>query len=325
MNADSSSPAAHSSHADTLSPLVAALAPQGRLDLRCLFGRSFRAPHGAVGPWRAPFHVVLQGRCELELPAQGTTLALEPGTLVLLPRGTAHVLRAGSTRPRAVRQQPGLPVTLKTNLGRDEAAAVEVLCGEFEFAGRRRSLLLDALPEALAVPFAARPEAQALAGLVRLMAHEVERPGAGSAVLLTELAGALFTLLLRAHLETAPLHGGVLALMRSPRLAPALQAMLERPQQPWTVASLAALCHLSRAGFARQFVQQAGTGPLALLTTLRMDRAAQLLAAGRLGSAAVGEAVGYASEAAFHRAFVRHSGQTPARYRRTTQTQPRPR
>ena len=82
------------------------------------------------------------------------------------------------------------------------------------------------------------------------------------------------------------------------------------------MASLAARCHLSRAAFARLFAQHARTGPLELLTTLRMELASRLLALGEQDTASIGEAVGYRSEAAFNRAFARHAGQTPGRYRR---------
>jgi len=195
-------------------------------------------------------------------------------------------------------------------------ADIEILCGEFEFRGRRRSALLEALPESLVVEFAERPEFGWLQGLLRMMAHEIEQQDAGAAAIVAELSGAVFTLAVRAHLETQPEHAGVLGLMANPRLAPALAAMLESPGEPWTVEMLAARCHLSRAAFARLFAQHARTGPLELLTSLRMELASRLLAAGEQDTATIGEAVGYRSEAAFNRAFTRHAGMTPGRYRR---------
>lgn len=309
---------------DALSQLVSLVDPRGRLELRCLFGPAFAAPHVGVGPWRAPFHVVLRGECALWLPATGETHALTAGSLVILPRGAAHTLHAGPARRRApdVRARPGDLLELKTNLADDaapDAAAIELLCGEFEFRGRRRSALLEALPEAVAVQFAGRPDFAWLESLVRLMAQEVARPQPGSTALVGELAGALFTLALRAHLAAHPAHDGVLGLMRHDRLAPALKAMLDEPAAPWTVESLADRCHLSRARFARLFAEHAGAAPLAMLTRLRMELAGRLLAQGGLDTAAVGEAVGYQSEAAFNRAFARHAGVPPGRFRRQAQ------
>ena len=302
---------------DPLSRLVTLLDPRGRMELRCLFGATFAAPHDALGPWRAPFHVVLRGECELWLPDGDRTIALRPGSLLVLPRGAAHTLRAQASRAGArIRTQPGALVDVKTNVRKPEQADIEILCGEFEFRGRRRSALLEALPEALVVEFAERPEFGWLQGLLRMMAHEIAHQDAGAAAIVAELSGAVFTLAVRAHLETRPGQAGVLGLMANARLAPALAAMLESPEQPWTVESLAARCHLSRAAFARLFAQQAGSGPLELLTSLRMELASRLLALGEQDTATIGEAVGYRSEAAFNRAFARHAGMTPGRYRR---------
>ena len=300
---------------DPLSHLVTLLDPRGRMELRCLFGAAFAAPHSAVGPWHAPFHVVLRGECELWLPDSGRTVALGPGTLLVLPRGSAHMLRAGRS-PARIRTQPGAIVDVKTNVRRPAQADIEILCGEFEFRGRRRSALLEALPDALVVEFAERPGFGWLQGLLRMMAHEIAQQDAGAAAIVAELSGAVFTLAVRAHLETQPEHAGVLGLMANPRLAPALAAMLESPERAWTVESLAARCHLSRAAFARLFAQHARTGPLELLTSLRMELASRLLALGEQDTATIGETVGYRSEAAFNRAFARHAGTTPGRYRR---------
>ena len=148
---------------DPLSRLVTLLDPRGRMELRCLFGATFAAPHDALGPWRAPFHVVLRGECELWLPDGDRTIALRPGSLLVLPRGAAHTLRASASCAGAgagarIRTQPGALVDLKTNVRKPEQADIEILCGEFEFRGRRRSALLEALPDCLVVEFAERAE-----------------------------------------------------------------------------------------------------------------------------------------------------------------------
>jgi AraC family transcriptional activator of mtrCDE len=300
---------------DPLSHLVTLLDPRGRMQLRCLFGAAFAAPHEAIGPWRAPFHVVLRGECELWLPESDRTIALRPGSLLVLSRGMAHVLRAGRT-PARIRTHPGELVDLKTNVRHPAQADIDILCGEFEFRGKRRSALLEALPDCLVVEFAERAEFGWLQGLLGMMSHEIAHQGPGAAAIVAELSGAVFTLAVRAHLESQPAHAGVLGVMAHARLAPALAAMLESPEQPWTVGSLAERCHLSRAAFARLFAQHAGTGPLELLTSLRMELASRLLAVGDQDTATIGEAVGYRSEAAFNRAFARHAGMPPGRYRR---------
>ena len=60
-----------------------------------------------------------------------------------------------------------------------------------------------------------------------------------------------------------------------------------------------------------------GEPPAAWVTRWRMIVARELLEDPERGIAEVAAAVGYASEAAFHRAFKRAVGQPPARWRRS--------
>jgi hypothetical protein len=123
---------------DPLSRLVSLLDLKGRLDLRCLFGRQWQASHDEVGPWRAPYHILLRGECEVWLPRQDERVLLRQGSLLILPHGTAHILRTGGEAPPSpIRQRSGAVVELKTNLARPTLAEVEILCGEFEFGGRQ--------------------------------------------------------------------------------------------------------------------------------------------------------------------------------------------
>ena len=90
----------------------------------------------------------------------------------------------------------------------------------------------------------------------------------------------------------------------------------ERPEEPWTIARLAAEVHVSRATLARRFTELVGEPPLSYLTSWRMDVAARRLRDGDEPVEAIARAVGYRSEYAFNRAFRRHRGRPPGRYRR---------
>jgi len=91
--------------------------------------------------------------------------------------------------------------------------------------------------------------------------------------------------------------------------------MLAEPGADWPLARLAALCHMSRATFARLFGRVADATPAAVLLDIRMAQAAALLAQGK-ASGEVGVMVGYQSEAAFNRVFKRHFQQAPGAFRR---------
>jgi AraC family transcriptional activator of mtrCDE len=73
---------------------------------------------------------------------------------------------------------------------------------------------------------------------------------------------------------------------------------------------------MSRATLTRQFQEKLGRSASDLLTDIRMTLAASELKKSSLSTAAVAEAVGYQSEAAFQRAFKSHVGVTPAQWRK---------
>jgi AraC-like DNA-binding protein len=82
------------------------------------------------------------------------------------------------------------------------------------------------------------------------------------------------------------------------------------------VESLAREVHVSRATLARRFAEVVGEPPLTYLARWRMHLAAQRLKYSTDTVGAIAREVGYASEYAFNRAFARHRGQPPGRYRR---------
>jgi AraC-like DNA-binding protein len=91
--------------------------------------------------------------------------------------------------------------------------------------------------------------------------------------------------------------------------------MHAEPAYPWTVAELASTVGLSRASFARRFAELVGQPPLEYLTGWRLDVAARRLRDTNESVAHVAHAVGYSSEYAFSRAFLRQRGASPSHYR----------
>jgi AraC-like DNA-binding protein len=79
-------------------------------------------------------------------------------------------------------------------------------------------------------------------------------------------------------------------------------------------SKLAALTGVSRFQLLRGFAREIGITPHAYLVQRRVRLARQLLAAGQTPAQAAVQA-GFADQSHLTRAFVRHLGITPARYR----------
>lgn len=307
---------------DWLSRLFDIIPVSGRAEHRCFFAAPWRLDNAVSEPGEIPYHVVLGGSAVLEGGGGEPSRTLKAGDILLLTRGPAHVLHDGSGKAStAIRQTAGATITIDENDGDGER--LDMLCGRFIVSAAHERLIHDYLPPRLVVSAAefsaeaARPGARAnLANLVGLMRAESAAENLGGRAMLSALSTALFTLALRLASEEHDAPVGLLALAGHPRLAGALAAIFNDPGHPWTLPELAGLCGMSRATFIRQVQQSLGRSAVELLTDVRMTAAANALGQTSTPVAAIGEDVGYQSEAAFQRAFKQHVGVTPAQYRR---------
>ena len=311
---------------DWLSHLFDMIPVRGQLDLRCFYGAPWRIDQAPGAPGEMLYHAVQGGTAILEDPAGGRPQRLGPGDILLVPGGEAHVLHdGGGARAIPAHNRASLNVTISENLGTGER--LDMLCGRFVLSPPHQRLLQGYLPHRLIVHAADRSAATAapgtgaqLAGLVSLMRTESALEVLGGRAMLNALSTALFTLTLRLASEAPEAPAGLLTLAGHPRLAPALAAVFNDPAHPWSLPELARLCNMSRATLARQFQEKLGRSASDLLTDIRMTLAANELKKPSLSTAAVAEAVGYQSEAAFQRAFKQRMGVTPAHWRRAAQT-----
>jgi AraC family transcriptional regulator len=110
----------------------------------------------------------------------------------------------------------------------------------------------------------------------------------------------------------APAHGG---------LAPWAQRrcvdfMHGRISEDISLEELAAEAQLSQFHFARMFKQSVGVPPRVYLTRIRMEKACELLEKSNLPVTQIAFEVGYGSNQAFARVFLKERNMTPTAYRR---------
>jgi AraC family transcriptional regulator, activator of mtrCDE len=249
-------------------------------------------------PGKAWFHLLDQGECWLTLESSDTRLRMGAGDLVVLPRGTAHVLTPVEGPDGRV----------------DETGYTTMLCGEFHFESSTGNPVMDGLPDLMHVSGA--ESGDAFRRLAQLLVQEAGHPGFGTQAVVDKLADALFVMALRQHLAGTVARRGLFAALADPRLKRALDAMHREPGRDWTVASLAEVALLSRTAFAERFAEVLEETPYQYLTRWRMAQALRLLRDPRLSVAHVAERLGYQTEAAFRRSFKRVHGYGPGSVRR---------
>jgi AraC-like DNA-binding protein len=277
----------------------------------------------------AAFHAITDGTAWLRVHGipgvrDEADIRLMPGDIVLLPCGTAHTLASA----------PGMRTQPFDHLAAEQAQAAggqltvgtgtiqtRILCASYHQDPAVTLPLLTLLPEVLHVPASrANP---GLDTTLHLLAHELAQPKPGAAAVLNWLVDILLVQVLRIWLTASASQASPaswLTALTDPVAGPALGALHAQPGQSWTVGSLAASTGVSSATLARRFTAKVGQTPAAYLTRWRMDLAAQRLRDTDDTVGAIARSLGYTSEYAFNRAFTRHRGTPPGRYR----TQARP-
>jgi AraC family transcriptional regulator, activator of mtrCDE len=121
--------------------------------------------------------------------------------------------------------------------------------------------------------------------LMSCIRDELDRNDAGAMAIATDLASAMFMMMLRQHLASHPPVEGLLTLLGQRATAKAVIAMLHDPSYEWTLDELAARAVVSRATLIRAFGRISGAAPLTFLTELRLALARRQLATTRDQSA----------------------------------------
>jgi AraC-like DNA-binding protein len=186
-----------------------------------------------------------------------------------------------------------------------------LLTGTYQLRSEVSRRLLDALPALLVRPGAHGP--------VELLAAEIGRPDPGQELVLDRILDLLLVAALRDWLAAPGSAAPAWYRARDDAVVgPALRLLHEEPDQPWTVAELAARSGVSRSALARRFTDLVGEPPMAYLTGWRLALAADLLREPEATIGAVARQVGYGSAFALSAAFKRERGLSPQEFRRRT-------
>jgi len=262
-----------------------------------------------------PFHIVRSGRAHSV--AGGMRVEAEAGDLIVIPHADQHVLGGpeagepvfiGSLLP----PQPWETMPTCRINGGGEAADID--CGYFRCDELLFNTVLRHLPPVLVV----RPGGTSAQLLLAAMDSALEEAGRNrgfQSPLSARLPELLLVETLRLYAAGSPTDTGWLAATRDPVVGRALRLIHENPVADWSVEELARQSATSRSVLGERFREMLGQSPMAYVAEWRMQIAANLLRSTTLKLAEVAERCGYGSEAAFSRAFLRHTGAPPAQWR----------
>jgi AraC-like DNA-binding protein len=251
----------------------------------------------------------------------GVPVRLREGDLIVFPQGDAHVLSSApglrASPDLSMFARPSTPLPIFHELGGHGRDRARIVCCFLGCDERPFNPLLSALPGMLHLRAVdSESDRGRLGTLFDLAVEESRSRRPGSENVLARLSELIFVETIRQHLETmAPDQTGWLGGLRDPQVGKALAALHREPRSAWTVGALARVAGVSRSILAERFTGIVGQPPMQYLALWRMQLAARQLADGA-PVAAVADAIGYESEAAFSRAFKKIVGQTPGNWRR---------
>jgi AraC-like DNA-binding protein len=232
-------------------------------------------------------HLVRVGPVVFSAP-DGSSFRVDEPAMVFYPCGAAH----GLTVP--------------------DGAQAQLLCARIAFENGARNLLARALPGCLYLPL--RGLGTLRQTLLLLFAEASAHPQ-GRDVLLDRLCDVLMIQLIRRQFDSGALPEGLLAGLADRQLSAVLAAIHDRPQDPWQLDTMARLACMSRARFTDHFRNVVGMPPGEYLTRWRITLAQSLLLRGQPVKSVSAQA-GYASPAAFTRAFTSIVGASPRHWLR---------
>lgn len=108
------------------------------------------------------------------------------------------------------------------------------------------------------------------------------------------------------------------------RIAQVCSYIITNPCADLTVPHLAGVARMSERNFARRFTQSASMTPALFVERARLDEARRRLADAHVPLERVAHEAGFGQAERMRRAFIRHLGVTPNRYRERFQTARRP-
>ncbi|MEG3086918.1 AraC family transcriptional regulator [Sphingomonas sp. PB4P5] len=298
---------------DPLTAIAPMLRVRPELQDFCRFGGSWRTAHKQEEAGWASFHIVTSGACLIEREGEPPD-RLEAGDVLLFPHGDGHVVYGGGGRHelRDVATTYRHHIRVKETLG--PAIETELVCGRLHLEGVSENLMLRALPSVIVLRLGGELRYLTLVAMIR---EELDAGRAGAAEIASDLSSALFVMLLRQHLESAPLPRGLLAALAGRETARAAAAMLKDPARDWELDDLAKIAATSRATLVRAFRRFSGMPPKALLTELRLGLARNQILHTSDSLGTIAARVGYRSEAALSRALHNRFGTRPGAMRRT--------
>jgi len=188
-----------------------------------------------------------------------------------------------------------------------ESSQAELVCVDIDFHSGSGSALVNALPKLICLSI---EQDDPLGNTARWLFNEAFNEQVGQQLIVNKLGDIFLIQILRHILKEGIVMQGMLAGMAHPQLSTLMTKLHKKPEESWTIDSMAEVAIMSRAKFAALFKDTVGQAPSDYLTELRIAVAQGLLTKG-LPVSFVANEVGYEHGSALARVFRKKTGLSP--------------
>ncbi len=264
--------------------------------------------------------MVVRGGCLIHFDGEKGPISLAAGELLLSRKDVAAEFKdAPDSRVLPIEQIcSAMPARGRSQKLGGGGASSSLMLGCFILEAHQHNPFMQSLPGIIHLTSQNVQAEPGLESTIRLLISEVSGNGPGGDILVNRLSDAIFIQVVRAYIaqiKQCKETPGWLKALADTEIGPALNLIHQKPEAPWTVATLADAVNMSRTSFATRFAALVKTTPIEYLTAWRMQKAIALIRDGKEKVEEISSAVGYTSRAAFAKAFKKEFGHSPGEYR----------
>ncbi|RQR29672.1 AraC family transcriptional regulator [Burkholderia sp. Bp9142] len=263
-------------------------------------------------------HTVTRGQAFVHAPNLDEPLALLAGDMVLMARGSVHLLSLDRQPPACTSAIPVADFPGAERRAVPVHGSTLVISAAYQLWHEPLHPFLRSLSPWFVIRGNTLQQLSALPLTIGLLDRELGDRALGATSATHGLLDALFVFALREIAEREHPSGapGWHHAIADRSIREALTFMHGNLSHGWTLEELARQTGLSRSALAERFRNALGDTPLSHLRTLRMQKAMQLLSDTQQSLEQVAQAVGYQDAFGFSKVFKRSTGQSPSQFRK---------
>lgn len=263
---------------------------------------------------KAYFHIIKKGSCFFYPGGQKSPITLHQGDVLFVPKVNNYRL----TSSKDVKGKNYIEEIKRINklLKKDGDKTTRMICGSYELNSNMSLPFFSLLPSYIHLTSEDINRFPELGQVVQMLTREDSTARLGGDLIIARVIDILLIQIIRFWLENCATEsvGWLMATLHA-EIGRVLSIIHERPEEKWTIDSLAKEAAVSRTKLFNAFTKAVGMSPIQYLTNWRIDLSKQLLGASDLSIFEIANSVGYESESSFGRIFKKIEKVSPGKFR----------